>query len=266
MNINTIPLNIQASFGISLKFSIIHLQIIKIMLFSIFFIVILFYSIVFHEIAHGYAAYRNGDMTAYNAGRLTLNPLKHIDIFGSILVPLILFITRSPFLFGWAKPVPYNPNNFRSNKYAELEVASAGILVNLFLVFIGILAFYILGYFNLLNQDVAGLLKLVAQINIFLAFFNLLPFPPADGFSVFSEIYLLLKDFYLKIKNKISKNVEYRVNYGNFQHIQDRAGIYRLKSLFSNPFLMFLIIIAAVNVFSYLAPYILIFLNNLFSF
>jgi Zn-dependent protease len=236
------------------------------MIFTIFFIIVLFYSIVFHEIAHGYAAYRNEDMTAYNAGRLTLNPLKHIDIFGSILVPLLLFITKSPYLFGWAKPVPYNPSNFRNNKYAELEVASAGVMVNLFLVFISVFTFYILKHFSILNQDIFGLIKLVAQINIFLAFFNLLPFPPADGFSIFSEIYLIIKDFYLKIKNSLSKNKEYRVNYGNFQYVQDRAGIYKLKALFSNPLLMFLIIIVAVNVFTYLAPYILILLNNLFSF
>lgn len=264
MNINTIPLNIQASFGIPLKFSIIYLQTIQIMIFSIFFIIVLFYSIVFHEIAHGYAAYRNGDMTAYNAGRLTLNPIKHVDIFGSVLVPLILFITNSPYLFGWAKPVPYNPSNFKNNKYAELEVASAGVLVNLFLVFISVLAFHALNYFNILNQDIVGLIKIIAQINIFLAFFNLLPFPPADGFSIFSELYLLFKDFYLKIKNTVSKNKEYRVNYGNFEHIKDRTYIYRIKSLFSNPFLMFLIIVVAVNVFSYLAPYILILLNSLF--
>ncbi len=236
------------------------------MLFTIFFIIILFYSIVFHEIAHGYAAYRNGDMTAYNADRLTLNPLKHVDIFGSVLIPIILVVTKSPYLFGWAKPVPYDPSNFKKNKYAELEVASAGILVNLFLVFISVFTFYVLEYFNLLNENIFGLIKIVAQINIFLAFFNLLPFPPADGFSIFSEFYILLKDFYLKIKNKLSKKTEYRVNYGNFEHIKDRANIYRLKALFSNPFLMFLIIFVAVNVFTYIAPFILILLNTLFSF
>lgn len=235
------------------------------MIFTIFFIIILFYSIVFHEIAHGYAAYRNGDLTAYRAGRLTLNPLKHIDLFGSILVPIISFFTLG-YTFGWAKPVPYDPSNFKNNKYAELEVASAGVLVNFFLVFISVLSFYVLKEFNFLNKETVSLIKGVAQINIFLAFFNLLPFPPADGFSIFSEFYLLLKDFYLKIKNIFSKKTEYRVNYGNFQYIKDRNDIYRLKSLFSNPFLMFLIIIVAVNVFTYLAPYILILLNNLFSF
>lgn len=236
------------------------------MLFTFFFIVVLFYSIVFHEIAHGYAAYKNGDMTAYNAGRFSLNPLKHIDIFGSVLIPIILVVTNSPYLFGWAKPVPYNPSNFKNNKYAELEVASAGVLINLFIVFISVLTFYILGYFNLLNVNIIGLIKTTAQINIFLAFFNLLPFPPADGFSVFSELYLLFKDFYLKIKNILSKKREYRVNYGNFEHVKDRANIYRLKALFSNPFLMFLIIFVAVNVFTYIAPHILDLLDVLFLF
>ncbi len=235
------------------------------MLFTFFLIIVIFYSIVFHEIAHGYAAYRNGDSTAYNAGRFTLNPLKHMDIFGSVLVPLFSFLTLG-YAFGWAKPVPYNPSNFKNNKYAELEVASAGILVNLFLVFISVLTFYILKYFNILNGDIISLIKTIAQINIFLAFLNLLPFPPADGFSIFSEIYLLFKDFYLKIKNTFSKNREYRVNYGNFEHIKDRTNIYRIKALFSNPFLMFLIIIVAVNVFTYLVPYILLLLNSLFLF
>ena len=235
------------------------------MIFSIFFIIVLFYSIVFHEIAHGYAAYRNGDMTAYSAGRLTLNPLKHIDIFGSVLVPLVSFLSLG-YVFGWAKPVPYNPSNFKNNKYAELEVASAGVLVNFFLVFISVFTFYLFKHFNILNEDVSQFIKLIAQINIFLGFFNLLPFPPADGFSIFSEFYLLLKDFYLKIRNIFSKKVEYRVNYGNFENIRDRAGIYKLKSLFSNPLLMFVVIIVAVNAFSYLAPYISSLLENLFLF
>lgn len=235
------------------------------MLFTFFLIIVIFYSIVFHEIAHGYAAYRNGDMTAYNAGRLTLNPLKHMDIFGSILVPLFSFLALG-YAFGWAKPVPYNPSNFKKNRFAELEVASAGILVNLFLVFISIFTFYILKSFNILNENIFELIKIIAQVNIFLAFFNLLPFPPADGFSIFSEIYLLFKDFYLKIKNTLSKNKEYRVNYGNFEHLKDRAYVYKLKAIFSNPFLMFLVIIVAINVFTYFVPYILVFLNRLFLF
>lgn len=234
------------------------------MIFSIFFIIIIFYSIVFHEIAHGYAAYKNGDMTAYNSGRFSLNPLKHIDIFGSIIVPLISFFTLG-YIFGWAKPVPYNPSNFKNNKYAELEVASAGVLVNLFIVFISVLAFYILSNFSILNQDIALLLKTIAQINIFLACFNLLPFPPADGFSIFSELYIFLKDFYIKIKNKFNKKQEYRINYGNFEYVKDRASVYKLKGLFSNPLLMFLIIIVAVNLFSYITPYIFELLNYLFS-
>ncbi len=235
------------------------------MLFSLFFIIVIFYSIVFHEIAHGYAAYKNGDMTAYNAGRLTLNPLKHVDIVGSIIVPIISFFSLG-YTFGWAKPVPYNPSNFKNSKYAELDVASAGVLMNFFLVFISVLSFYVLKEFNFLNKETITLIKGIAQINIFLAFFNLLPFPPADGFSIFSELYLLFKDFYLEIKNLLYKNKEYRVNYGNFEHIKDRTYIYRIKSLFSNPFLMFLIILVAVNVFTHLAPYILRLLNSLFLF
>ena len=235
------------------------------MIFSFFSVIVLFYSIILHEIAHGYAAYRNGDMTAYNAGRLTLNPIKHIDIFGSIIVPLISFRYLG-LIFGWAKPVPYNPHNMKDNKYAELEVASAGILVNFFIVFISVLFFYIFRYFGILNQDIANILEMIAKINIFLALFNLLPFPPADGFSIFSELYLISQDFLLKFKNLFLKNKEYKVNYKDFNQLDKRNGIFKIKSLFTNPFVMFLIIFVAVNIFGYIVPYINQFLIFLFSF
>lgn len=206
------------------------------MITTIFFIIILFYSIVFHEIAHGYAAYRNGDMTAYNAGRLTLNPIKHIDPIGSILVPIFSFLSFG-YAFGWAKPVPYNPNNIKDKKYAELEIASAGVLTNLFLGFLSIFVFYILRYLNLLNLDIKNILTTVTSINLFLAVFNLLPFPPADGFSIFSELFKIKREKSLKI-----------------------------KSLFYNPVVMFIMIFIAVSVFSLIVPFIFSFINYLYSF
>src|SRR3989338_7856671 len=102
----------------------------------IFYIVILLFSIVIHEVSHGFMAEYFGDDTARNMGRLTLNPLKHIDPFGSVFLPVILVITHAPFLFGWAKPVPYNPNNLSNLKWGTFWVAAAGILANLFIAII----------------------------------------------------------------------------------------------------------------------------------
>ena len=96
----------------------------------IFYIAILVMSVVIHEISHGFMAEYFGDKTARNAGRLTLNPLKHLDLFGSIIVPALLYFS-SGFVFGWAKPVPYNPNNLRDRKKGEIAVAAAGILANI---------------------------------------------------------------------------------------------------------------------------------------
>src|SRR3989304_8550767 len=96
----------------------------------IFQIAILIVSIIAHEIAHGATAYLFGDPTAKNQGRLTLNPLKHIDIFGSIVLPFLLYITSAGFLIGWAKPVPYNPYNLRNRRLGEFCVSIAGITTN----------------------------------------------------------------------------------------------------------------------------------------
>jgi Zn-dependent protease len=235
------------------------------MITAIFSAIIVIFSIVFHEIAHGYAAYRNGDMTAYNAGRLTLNPLKHIDIFGSILLPIFLILSKSSFMFAWAKPVPYNPDNLRGKKYAELEVASAGILTNFFIVLISVTLFYIFKNNSLMNPALEYILRKITTINLFLALFNLLPFPPADGFSIFSELFTHIRGFYLNLKNKFSKKKTYQASYvDNNNPIRSKS--FYIKSLFSNPFMMIIIIFVAVNVFGMLVPYILSFINTLFSF
>jgi len=96
-------------------------------------------SVVIHEVSHGFMAERFGDKTARFAGRLTLNPLKHLDMFGSILLPALLVLTHSPFLFGWAKPVPYNPDNLSNRKWGTIAVAAAGVLANFFIaIFFGL--------------------------------------------------------------------------------------------------------------------------------
>src|SRR3989338_6511429 len=97
---------------------------------TIFYIVILVMSVVIHEVSHGFVAEYFGDKTARFAGRLTLNPLVHLDLFGSVLLPALLVLVNAPFLFGWAKPVPYNPNNLTDRKWGTIAVASAGVLAN----------------------------------------------------------------------------------------------------------------------------------------
>lgn len=145
----------------------------------LFFLLALIFSIIVHEVSHGYAAEMLGDPTARLQGRLTLNPIPHIDPIGSILVPAILVFSGASFLFGWAKPVPYNPYNLKNRKWGEAIVAGAGPAVNIFLALIFglIIRFGI----NSLPENFVTLASTVVLINILLAFFNLLPIPPLDG-------------------------------------------------------------------------------------
>ena len=149
---------------------------------TIFSLVVLLFSVIIHELAHGYVAYSLGDPTAKYAGRLTLNPIKHLDPFGSIILPLLLFIAGSPFLFGWAKPVPINPYNFTDKKYGEIKVSIAGPISNLSLaIFFGLILRFIPNALILLNPGIGIALSIIVYINILLAVFNLIPIPPLDG-------------------------------------------------------------------------------------
>src|SRR3989344_4513529 len=103
---------------------------------AMFYIVILIMSVVIHEVSHGFMAEYFGDKTARDAGRLTLNPIKHLDLFGSVLLPVFLVLSHSPFLFGWAKPVPFDPNNLDNRKWGTVSIASAGVLANLLVAII----------------------------------------------------------------------------------------------------------------------------------
>lgn len=143
-------------------------------------LIVLAFSIILHEVAHGYVAYRLGDPTAKNARRLTLNPMAHIDPLGTVVLPLLLVITRSPVLFGWAKPVPYNPAYFRDPKKGTMLVGAAGPLTNLALAVIAALFFRLLAPSGLL----ADFLLKACVINVILALFNLIPIPPLDGSRV----------------------------------------------------------------------------------
>lgn len=144
-------------------------------------LLVLILSIIAHEVAHGYAADALGDPTARIAGRLTLNPIPHIDLLGSVLIPAILIFTGSPILFGWAKPVPYNPYNLRNHRWGETIVALAGIGTNLLLALIFGLIVRFGG--SIVGSTALSVAATIAFVNLFLALFNLIPFPPLDGFT-----------------------------------------------------------------------------------
>jgi Zn-dependent protease len=163
---------------------------------------VLLFSIITHEYAHGYVAYRFGDDTAMRQGRLTFNPVPHIDIFGSIIFPLILLITKSPFLIGWAKPVPVNPLNLRNPSRHHLYVSLAGIVANLMLAVICTLLYGI--YINIINPSPDDAIRILFNygivINVILAVFNIIPIPPLDGSWV---LYHLLPEDLANVYRKI---------------------------------------------------------------
>jgi Zn-dependent protease len=158
----------------------------------IFQIIVLVYSIIIHEIAHGYAAYIFGDKTAFYMGRLTLNPIPHIDLFGSLLLPFLLIASGGGLVAGYAKPVPVNESNLTPGNFSKFCVSFAGVFVNILLA----ISFIAFGYM-FADANLKVLCFVVAVTNAGLAIFNLLPIPPADGYRIFS---LFLPE---SLKNKI---------------------------------------------------------------
>lgn len=159
-------------------------------------------SIVLHELSHGYAAYFLGDPTAKYAGRLTINPIKHMELFGSVIVPVITALLPGGIVFGWAKPVPFNPYNLRTKKWGEAIVAIVGPLSNLVIALVfGILIRFIES--GHIPPSTFPILLLITTVNITLAVFNLMPIPPLDGSRI---LYSLLPYKYNYIKENIERH------------------------------------------------------------
>lgn len=157
-------------------------------------VVLVMVSASIHEFGHAYAAYRLGDDTAKRAGRLTINPLAHIDRFGSIILPLLMGIMGGP-IFAFAKPVPYNPRNLRNPRRDEVIVGFAGPLTNILQAIVGAIAARLLwevSYMSIVNGGFAYWLYTIfttyVYVNCTLAFFNLLPLPPLDGSSIIAPL------------------------------------------------------------------------------
>jgi Zn-dependent protease len=139
--------------------------------------IVLLFSVIVHEVAHGYVALLNGDPTAKMLGRITLNPGPHIDPVGTIILPLLLLITHAGILFGWAKPVPVNPLNYRNYVWGEFAVSASGPVSNIALAAL----FSVLLRMGIHNPGLLQMAYFGVSINIFLALFNLIPIPPLDG-------------------------------------------------------------------------------------
>ncbi len=164
---------------------------------GIFFFIILILSAIIHEYSHGWMAERLGDPTAKLAGRLTLNPISHIDPIGTILVPLVLVLMGSGFLFGWAKPVPFNPLLLKDKRWGPAFVALAGPGSNLLLAAVIALIIRLVGGIN----PFTVLMTLIVYVNVLLAVFNLVPLPPLDGSKI---LYAILPDNTTWLKFKIN--------------------------------------------------------------
>lgn len=170
----------------------------------IFQLLVLLFSVVIHEVSHGAVALMFGDSTARDAGRLTLNPLKHLDPFGSIILPVTLLALTAlgggGIIFGWAKPVPYNPYFFRNPKAGSAIVGFAGPLANLFVAAVfglGIRFVALQGSLDVLGGALAGAFLSIVYVNLFLAFFNLIPIPPLDGSKL---LFAFLPDRFFNLK------------------------------------------------------------------
>jgi len=170
---------------------------------QIFQLIVLYSSMVVHEVSHGLMAYKLGDPTAKLAGRLSFNPLKHVDPFGTVILPLFLILFNSPFVICYAKPVPFNPSNFRNVKKGIFLTGLAGPLSNIFLAVIFSILIRLLSFFGVLSSSFLIFLFIIVLLNVLFAFFNLAPFPPFDGHHL---VFSILPNKYYKVKNFLIRN------------------------------------------------------------
>ena len=155
--------------------------------YAIFFPILLM-SIVIHEVAHAWQARREGDNTADQLGRITLNPIPHLDPIGSVLLPVVLVLSNAPGFFGWAKPVPVNPANFRQYRAGDIRVSLAGIVSNLGLAALFTLLGGVIGALLGSGGVLLFVCRMAVYVNLALAFFNLIPIPPLDGSHVLYQL------------------------------------------------------------------------------
>ncbi|EKD23670.1 MAG: hypothetical protein ACD_81C00198G0007 [uncultured bacterium] len=188
------------------------------MIISFFYLFVFLFAAIIHEVAHGAMAYKLGDPTAKDAGRLTLNPVKHIDPMGSIFLPAMLFMLQSPILFGWARPVPFNPAFLKRPKRDSGLIALAGPASNFIIagIFYGMLAIsgahvdmfaqvfpWQGGWFATINPILPGLLGVIVQVSMWLGVINLVPLPPLDGSKV---LFMLLPKKWYGVELFLEKN------------------------------------------------------------
>lgn len=193
-------------------------------------ILALIISIILHEMAHGYAANALGDPTARLQGRLSANPLVHIDLLGSIIIPAFLFITQAGILFGWAKPVPYNPYNLSNQKWGEALVAAAGPATNILLALIFSAIIRGSSLFGIPDTFIQVSWYIV-YINILLAMFNMLPVPPLDGSKILSAF------LPFKLQQQYRQFTIWVERYGLFAMF---AFIFIFITFLSDPFFIFI--------------------------
>lgn len=166
----------------------------------VFQILVVLFSIVIHEVSHGLMAYNLGDPTAKNLGRLTLNPFPHLDLFGSVILPFLTY-SLGGFVFGYAKPVPYNPMNLNDRRYGPAKVGFAGPASNIAIAIVfGMILRFLPGFLQ--ATLLPELLSFIVLINLILAVFNLLPVPPLDGhwllLTAVPDRFHAFKNFYLR--------------------------------------------------------------------
>lgn len=166
---------------------------------SLIYVGILIASVVIHELAHAWTAYKLGDPTAWLEGRITLNPLAHLDMFGSVILPLLLVLTGSPFIIGWAKPVPFNPYNFSNPRWGGALVAVMGPVSNILVALLAALVLVLIPVQSLL---LIGIMQMIIITNIALAVFNLVPIPPLDGHHI---LFALIPERYAHIKYQLQR-------------------------------------------------------------